>query len=136
MDGGAWLWLLGAGRSAAAPGSLGKPQACAPGSLVLVLVGFFCLFVLGVFFFFLLCERRNRKHRPFSDWLTRNTLGQTLDTRAGERGLKAPEKITYASCWAAADLGTLWPTPPAVPTLSPLLSSRRDMYSYSFIIFF
>ena len=130
MAAGAWLWLLGGRAVCSRPGSLGKSQAFAPGSLVLVLVGFFCLFVLGVFFFFfLLCERRNRKHRPFSDWLTQNTLGQTLDTRAGEGGLKAPEKITYASCWAAADLGALWPTPPAVPTLSPLLSSRRDTYS-------
>ena len=64
MDGGAWLWLLGAGRSAAAPGSLGKPQACAPGSLVLVLVGFFCLFVLGVFFFFSLAVRKKKQKAP------------------------------------------------------------------------
>lgn len=61
MAAGAWQRLLGAGRSAAAPGSLGKPQACAPGTLVLVLVGFFCLFVLGVFF---LAVRKKKQKAP------------------------------------------------------------------------
>lgn len=85
MDGGAWLWLLGAGRSAAAPGSLGKPQACAPGSLVLVLVGFFCLFVLGVFFFFSCCAKEETESTAPSQTGSLGTLWDKPWTPALER---------------------------------------------------
>lgn len=69
---------------------LGNQQVHALGTSVLGF-GFFCLY-------FLLWERRNRKHDPFSNWLTQ-TLWDKSWTPTPERGLrtagpelKAPEK--------------------------------------------
>lgn len=112
------------------PGSLGKPQARGPGTRVLVLVGFCCLFVLGVFYFFLAVRKQQQKAPPLLR-LAQNTWGNP-GHRAAEAsacaGLRAPENITHASCRAGADpLGALAHT--SRGTQSPLLSSRREMYS-------
>lgn len=72
------------------PGSLGKPQACGPGTRVLVLVGFCCLFVLGVFYFFLAVRKQQQKAPPLLR-LAQNTWGNP--------GHRAAE----ASAWCRAE---------------------------------
>ena len=71
----------------------------------------FCLFVLGVLLCLpLLCERRNRKQDPFSNWLTQ-TLQDKSWTLTLEKGLslapelKAPEKI---KCFLLSQRGPSW----------------------------
>lgn len=67
------------------PGSLGKQQARAPGTRVLVLVGFFCLFVLGVFYFFLAVRKQQQKAPPLLRLAHSEHLGKPWTPRC--RGL-------------------------------------------------
>lgn len=105
----------------------------APQCLVL---GFFCR---CLFYFVLLCERRNRKQKawPFLKLAHSKHLGQTLDTTP-KRGLslaspraESTREKSSASCSAPANLSSvLWPTTShGTRTITTAFSFKRDMYS-------
>lgn len=90
-----------------------------------------------MFVFFLLCERRKeRKHDPFSNWLTQ-TLWDKSWTPTPERGLgpagpelKAPEKNQMLPTQRKLIFLACWPSPSVVPTPSPspLLSFPKEIH--------
>ena len=113
---------------------LGNQQVHAPGHPVLGFGGVFvCLFWVFLLFFSLLCERRNRKKAPFSNWLTQTLQDKSWKLRL-EKGLslapelKAPEKI---KCFLLGRRTFLACSGAHLPWYSqlPLLSSKRDSYS-------
>lgn len=135
----------GPGRPAGHPGATGKPAGPRPRHPSAWLgwgggVGFWFWFLGWFFFFSLLCERRNRKHDSFSNWLTQ-TLWDKPWTPRWREALVWPQswkhqRKSHASYSAWADLlGVLWPTPTAVPTPSPLLSSKRYVFLVSLFSF-
>lgn len=124
----------------AALAQLGNQQVHALGTSLL---GF------GLFCFVFLVERRNRKqydpptHPPPPYLAHSNTWGQTLDTTL-ERGLRpagpkaesSREKSNASSSAQAHCALCCGPSPPVVPTPSPLLSLPKEICILSFIIFF
>lgn len=125
------------------PGLIGKPAGPCPGHLS---AWFRVLFVVVVCFVLFCCvkeETENRKHDPFSSWLTQNTWDKPWTPRRREAlvwpapELRAPEKnpvlpaqhkLTCVACCG--------PPPPTSPTPSPLLSLSEETCILSFIIFF
>ena len=99
------------------------------------------LFVcFGCFLFFSCRAKEAAEGTASSQTGSLRTLGETLDTALQRpqpgSGLRAPEKITHASCWARAELlGALWPTPPAVPTVTTALFQKRDVFLVSLFSF-
>lgn len=93
--------------------------------------------------FSLLCERRSRKQkaRPLLKLAYSNTLGQTLDTHAGEApstgpGADSTRGSEMLPAWSQLPFRRATAPHPVVPTPSPLLSLPKEICILSFIIFF
>ena len=100
---------------------------------------FLCLFWVFLQFFSLLCERRNRKQGPFSNWLTQTPQDQSWTLRL-EKGLsvapelKAPEKSNAPSSPRGPSWRALVHT--SHGTHSHHCSLPKEIRILSFIIFF
>lgn len=125
------------------PGLIGKPAGPCPGHLG---AWFWVLFVVVVCFVLFCCvkeETENRKHDPFSSWLTQNTWDKPWTPRRREAlvwpapELRAPEKNPVLPAQHKLTcLACCGPPPPVAPTPSPLLSLSKETCILSFIIFF